>query len=75
MNFAHTPWLAVGIAAPVLLIAYIVVQRRKRKYLLRFSSLELLETVAPDRPSRVRHLPTALLLLGIIVLVAALVVG
>ncbi|RIJ70977.1 VWA domain-containing protein [Nakamurella silvestris] len=72
MNFAHAPWLALAAVAPVLLGGYILVQRRKRKQVLRFSSLALLETVAPTRPSRSRHVPTALLLLGIVVLAIGL---
>lgn len=72
MTFAHPLWLTLAAVAPVLLIAYVLVQRRKSKNVLRFTSLQLLETVAPARPGRARHLPTALLLLGIVLLAVTL---
>src|SRR6187200_3505174 len=43
---------------------YIVVQLARRKRMLRFANTELLESVAPKRPSRWRHLATILLVLS-----------
>ena len=40
---------------------YTVVQLARRKRMLRFANMELLESVAPKRPSRWRHLPAILL--------------
>jgi Ca-activated chloride channel family protein len=59
------PVLALG-------VAYLVVQRRRPRYALRFSSLELLASVAPRRPGWRRHLPAALVLAGLSALVLAL---
>ena len=42
---------------------YIVVQLARHKRMLRFANMELLESVAPKRPSRWRHLPAILLVL------------
>jgi Ca-activated chloride channel family protein len=48
------------------------VQRRRRRYLLRFASMELLERVAPRHPSWTRHVPAALTVVGLILLTVAL---
>jgi Ca-activated chloride channel family protein len=55
-----------------LLAAHVVVQRRRPRYALRFSSLEMLASVAPRRPGWRRHVPAALLLAGLTALVLAL---
>ena len=39
---------------------------------MRFANLELLDKVAPKRPGRWRHLPTALVLVGLVLLTVAL---
>lgn len=48
-----------------LLVAYLVLARRRRRYALRYSDLDLLDTVAPDRPGWRRHLPALVLVAGI----------
>ncbi len=61
-------WL---LALPVLLAAaYVAVQFRRPKYAVRFTNVELLDRVAPDRPGWRRHLPALVLLaaLGALVL-------
>lgn len=72
MRFEHPQWFALGGAVVLLLIGYLLVQRRRQKYLLRFASLDMLERIAPARPRPTRHLPTALLLLGMVLLTVAL---
>jgi Ca-activated chloride channel family protein len=55
-------WLLV---VPVVLVAaYAVLQARRQRYAVRFTTLELLDEVAPDRPGWRRHLPAAVLVLG-----------
>jgi Ca-activated chloride channel family protein len=60
------------IAVIALVIGYLIVQRRTRKHTLRFANLELLEKVAPKRPSRVRHVPFAVIATALLILVVAL---
>jgi Ca-activated chloride channel family protein len=51
---------------------YIVVQLARRKRMLRFANMELLESVAPKRPSRWRHLPAILLVLSLVLFTIAM---
>lgn len=63
-------WLLLLI--PVLVAGYIVLQRRRRSYTMRFTNLELLASVAPKRPGWRRHVPAAAMLLALAFLVGAL---
>ena len=59
------PARLVLLVLPIILtVAYPVVQARRRRYALRFTTLDLLDEVAPDRPGWRRHLPAAVLLAG-----------
>src|SRR6185437_9772414 len=51
---------------------YIVVQLARRKRMLRFANMELLESVAPKQPSRWRHLATILLVLSLVLFTIAM---
>jgi Ca-activated chloride channel family protein len=62
-------WLLVGVAA--LALAYVVLQRRRSRYAVRFTNLRLLDKVAPARPAWRRHVPAVLFL----TMLALLVVG
>lgn len=65
-------WRLAFIAAPVaLLVAYLLAQRSRRKAAVRFSSVELLASVAPKRPGWQRHIPTAAFLGALLVFVLA----
>ena len=59
-------WLLLGVAA--LSAVYVVQQLRRKRYVARFSNVELLGSVAPKRPGWRRHLTFALLLLSLGVL-------
>ena len=73
MNFAQPLWLAAGIVAvPALTIGYLLAQRRTKRHTRRFVDPHLLDRIAPQRPRRSRHLPTALILLGLTLLAVAL---
>lgn len=61
--------LALVFVPIALLIAYLVIQRRRSRYALRFTATELLDSVAPDRPGWRRHLPAAAYLLAVFLLV------
>jgi Ca-activated chloride channel homolog len=69
-NTASRLWLLAAVAA--IAVAYVVTQKRRRQYAVRFANLALLATVAPRRPGWRRHLPAALLLLAMISQVVAL---
>ena len=59
------PARLVLLALPIVLaVAYLVVQARRRRHALRFTTLDLLDEVAPDRPGWRRHLPAVVLLAG-----------
>ncbi len=61
------PWRLLLLAVPLaVLCAYIVVQRRRTRYALRFTNLQLLDKVAPDRPGWRRHLAAAGLVAGLV---------
>lgn len=52
--------LLLLIPVVALVAAYVVLQRRRERYAVRFANLELLESVAPRRPGWRRHLPAAM---------------
>src|SRR5690349_17548848 len=60
-------WLLLGVVA--LAVAYVVAQRRRSRYAVRFTNLKLLDRVAPKRPGWRRHLPAGafLAMLGLLV--------
>ncbi|WP_229074359.1 VWA domain-containing protein [Actinoplanes sp. DH11] len=60
-------WLLAAVAA--LAVAYLVAQRRRSRYAVRFTNLKLLDRVAPQRPGWRRHVPASLFLamLGLLV--------
>ncbi|MFN2561671.1 MAG: VWA domain-containing protein [Jatrophihabitans sp.] len=68
MNFLSPAylWLLLGVAA--LLAGYVVLQVRRKRFVTRFSNVELLGSIAPRRPGWRRHLTFALLLSGLAVL-------
>ena len=71
-GFAH-PWYFLFILAILALIGlYIVVQLARQKRVLRFANMELLESVAPKRPTRWRHLPAILLIASLTLLTIAM---
>lgn len=62
-------WLLLLVAA--LAAAYVLVQRRRATYAVRFSELSLLASVAPRVPPWRRHVPAVLLLVALTALTAA----
>jgi Ca-activated chloride channel family protein len=57
---------------PILFAAlYVVRQRRRRAYVVRYTDLDLIDTVAPRRPGRRRHLVAAVYLTATALLVIA----
>ena len=71
-NFAH-PWFLLFLLVVAGLVAlYVVVQVARQTRILRFANMELLESVAPQRPSRWRHLPAILLVSSLVLLTIAM---
>ena len=62
------------LAIPILVAGYVLAQRRRRAYTLRFTNLELLRTVLPRSPGVRRHLPPAAFLAGAVALLSGLAV-
>lgn len=66
------PLLLLGLLlVPILLGLYLWAQRRRTRYAVRFTNLDLLANLAPRRPAWRRHLPPAIYLAA----VAALALG
>jgi Ca-activated chloride channel family protein len=60
------------LALPVaLVIGYLVLQARRRRYALRFTTVEMLDEVAPDRPGWRRHLTALGLIMAAVVATVA----
>jgi Ca-activated chloride channel family protein len=71
-GFSAPGWLGLlGLVAAVL-VGYVWVPRRPRRYTLRFANLELLERIAPRRPGWPRHIPAGLLILALVLLTLGL---
>ncbi|MDZ4270065.1 MAG: VWA domain-containing protein [Mycobacterium sp.] len=68
-----TPWFFLFFLVVLGLIGlYVVVQMARQRRVLRFANMELLESVAPKRPSRWRHLPATLLILSMVLFTVAM---
>ena len=71
MSFG-APLLLVGLALiPLALAAYVIAQRRKRQYAVRYTNVDILASVA-GRAGWARHLPALLALLALASLLVAL---
>lgn len=69
----ESPWWLLAIVIPIVLaVVYVAVQSRRGAYALRFTDLDLLDVVAPERPDGKRHVPAIALLVGLTALVVAM---
>lgn len=67
------PWaLLLLVVVAGLALGYVLLLRRRRRDVLRFTNLELLDRVAPRRPGWYRHVPAAALITALAVLTIAL---
>jgi Ca-activated chloride channel homolog len=72
MTFAD-PLLLLGLAlVPAALVLYRLVQRRRSRYAVRFTNVDLLGNLVPRTPAWRRHVPPALYLVAMAALVLAL---
>ncbi|HET7489255.1 MAG TPA: VWA domain-containing protein [Acidimicrobiales bacterium] len=67
---AERLWLLLVVAG--LVAAYLYLQSRRKQYAVRFTNLELLESVAPKRPGWRRHAPAGAMALALALLVVGL---
>jgi Ca-activated chloride channel family protein len=71
-GFEHVWFFLFLLVVLGLIGLYIVVQLARHRRMLRFANMELLESVAPKRPSRWRHLPAILLVLSLLMFTVAM---
>jgi Ca-activated chloride channel family protein len=71
-GFEHSWYLLFLLVVLAVVGLYIVVQLARQKRMLRFANMELLESVAPKRPTRWRHLPAILLVASLTLLTVAM---
>jgi len=72
MSFAFPIALAALALVPLVLLAYVVVQRRRARYALRFTNLPLLANVVDAAPRWRRHVPALLVLTSLTALIVGL---
>jgi len=72
MRFEQPLWLWLLLVAVALVVAYVIAQRRRSAYAVRFATLPMLEKVAPRRPGWRRHAPALAFLAAIVVLTIAI---
>ena len=72
MTFAEPLLLIALIGVPLALIGYLLVQRRRSRYVVRFTNVDLLANLVPKTPAWRRHVPPALYLAAMAALVIAL---
>jgi Ca-activated chloride channel family protein len=71
-GFTAPGWFALLAVVAAAGVLYVDRQRRRRRHLLTFANLGVLERIAPRRPGRWRHLPPALLGVALALLIVAL---
>jgi Ca-activated chloride channel family protein len=62
MTLLSPGWLLLLVPVALLALAYLVQQRRRSRYAVRFASLPMLERLVPHRPGWRRHAPATALL-------------
>ena len=65
MTFAAPELLITLALVPLALIGYLFIQRRRSRYVVRFTNVDLLANIAPRTPGWRRHLPPLLYLVAL----------
>ena len=65
MTFAAPELLITLALVPIALIGYLLIQRRRSRYVVRFTNVDLLTNIAPRTPGWRRHLPPLLYLVAL----------
>jgi Ca-activated chloride channel homolog len=71
-GFEHKWYFLFLLVVLAVIGLYIVVQLARQRRMLRFANMELLESVAPKRPTRWRHLPAILVVAALLLLTVAM---
>src|SRR3954467_10563309 len=71
-GFEHSWFFLFLLAVAALIALYVVLQLARQRRMLRFANMELLESVAPKRPARWRHLSAILLVLSLVLFTIAM---
>lgn len=71
MTFLSPLWLLLLVLPLLAAGAYMAALQRREKYAVRFTNLDLLDKVAPEKPGWRRHAPAVALLVGMVALVTA----
>jgi Ca-activated chloride channel homolog len=71
-GFEHAWFLLFLFVVLGIVAMYVIVQVARHRRMLRFANMELLESVAPKRPSRWRHLPAILLVTSLLLFTVAM---
>ncbi|HEY0227033.1 MAG TPA: VWA domain-containing protein [Mycobacterium sp.] len=71
-GFAHAWFFLFFLVVAGLAVLYVLMQLTRHRRMLRFANMELLESVAPKRPSRWRHVPAILLISALVVFTIAM---
>lgn len=67
------PWALVGLGLiPLLVAAYVLMQRRRKKYAVRYASLSLVRDAVGKGPGIRRHIPAAIYLTALTAMIVAL---
>jgi Ca-activated chloride channel family protein len=72
MSFLWIQMLWLLLLLPVLIMGYILVQRQRKKYALRYASLNLVKEALGRGPGIRRHIPAIIFLIAVMVMIAAL---
>lgn len=72
MDFLWPSLLWLLLAVPVLVAAYILIQRRRQRFALRYASLSLVNEAIGRGPGFRRHIPAILYLIGLTAMIVAL---
>jgi len=72
MSFASPALLLALLLVPLAIAGYLLVQRRRSRYAVRFTNVELLSNLVPRTPAWRRHVPPALYVLALTALVIGL---
>src|ERR671933_2214673 len=71
MQFIWPAMLLGLVLVPILVAAYVLLQRRRRLYAVRYASLSLVRDALGKGPGRRRHIPPALFLASVALMLIA----